>query len=119
MPRRKKLGRYPVHYWELVRKALSYRRVAVVFPTAQRADNFRRDLYNFREALRIADDRYDHEVLHLYRQAADKLSFARSGNTVIVHIPAAYAEDVANALEQYENATPTILSRQLGEPADT
>jgi hypothetical protein len=86
MPSVRKLERYPVEYWRLFKTARNCT-VHIACDTPRAARIFRQHLYNFRTALRDADDGADGERLASIRHIADQLSFSISGRILLIHTP--------------------------------
>jgi len=100
MPSQKALSKYPPEYGEFFLTAARSGIIIVTRTTQAEAETLRKELYNFRQALReetpLPPTREAHDLL----LASDKLTFKIRGNKLIISInESVYLAIIKRALE--------------------
>lgn len=100
MPSQKPLSKYDSSYRELFLRAYEKGILFVATPTATRADVLRKELYNFRQALREETPLPPTEADHALLVAANALTFKVRGNSVCITLKTSVFNSIINkALE--------------------
>lgn len=84
MPSQRPLSRYPTEYKYLLLRAARLGVVKIPTPSAQAAEHLRKELYNYRQALREETPLPPTELDHRALVAADELKFVVYENILII-----------------------------------